>query len=162
MNKIFCVCRLIQEEKESTEQRAEELESRVGSGSLEALAGRWLSEPRSPSHSGPTTPTTLTNTPSDLHTHHTVSLGGLLSCWGRSLEYKPLPTSLCGPSPFYVAHPLYAIVIVMPIYRQIVMFMDYGSINFCLYMVMLSVESPPIQTTDFVTMKCRQKAVLMC
>ncbi|KAL8575044.1 Liprin-alpha-1 [Nucella lapillus] len=35
--------RLIQEEKESTEQRADELESRVGSTSLDAIASHWRS-----------------------------------------------------------------------------------------------------------------------
>lgn len=38
----FALCRLIQEEKETTEQRAEEIESRVGSGSLDNL-GRFRS-----------------------------------------------------------------------------------------------------------------------
>lgn len=43
MQRAVCVdCRLIQEEKESTEQRAEEIESRVGSGSLDNL-GRFRS-----------------------------------------------------------------------------------------------------------------------
>lgn len=36
---VICICRLIQEEKETTEQRAEELESRVGSHTnLDALS----------------------------------------------------------------------------------------------------------------------------
>ncbi len=51
--------RLIQEEKETTEQRAEELESRVGSGSLDAM--RWHAERSfersSPPMSGRSTPT---------------------------------------------------------------------------------------------------------
>lgn len=38
---VHISARLIQEEKETTEQRAEELESRVGSGSLDAMAARW-------------------------------------------------------------------------------------------------------------------------
>ncbi|XP_064602423.1 liprin-alpha-1-like isoform X2 [Liolophura sinensis] len=51
--------RLIQEEKESTEQRAEAIESRVGSGSLDAIATRWRSgyERSSPPLSGRSTPT---------------------------------------------------------------------------------------------------------
>ncbi|WAR01620.1 LIPA1-like protein [Mya arenaria] len=54
--------RLIQEEKETTEQRAEELESRVGSGSLEALAGRW---PPSPIRSHPPSPNESSGLPLD-------------------------------------------------------------------------------------------------
>ena len=54
-------CRLIQEEKETTEQRAEELESRVGSGSLDTMATRWRTdrsfERASPPMSGRSTPT---------------------------------------------------------------------------------------------------------
>ena len=53
--------RLIQEEKETTEQRAEELESRVGSGTLDAVSGRWQRERSfersSPPLSGRSTPT---------------------------------------------------------------------------------------------------------
>ncbi|XP_051823525.1 liprin-alpha-1 isoform X7 [Antechinus flavipes] len=44
--------RLIQEEKENTEQRAEEIESRVGSGSLDNL-GRFRSLSSLPPHPGP-------------------------------------------------------------------------------------------------------------
>lgn len=44
----FCF-RLIQEEKENTEQRAEEIESRVGSGSLDSL-GRFRSMSSIPPH----------------------------------------------------------------------------------------------------------------
>ncbi|KAK2182025.1 hypothetical protein NP493_371g02019 [Ridgeia piscesae] len=56
--------RLIQEEKETTEQRAEELESRVGSGTVDAMAARWQTMPEqsfersaSPTISGRSTPT---------------------------------------------------------------------------------------------------------
>ncbi|KAI0217788.1 Liprin-alpha-1 [Lamellibrachia satsuma] len=56
--------RLIQEEKETTEQRAEELESRVGSGTVDAMAARWQTVPEqsfersaSPTISGRSTPT---------------------------------------------------------------------------------------------------------
>ncbi|CAH1786824.1 unnamed protein product [Owenia fusiformis] len=54
--------RLIQEEKETTEQRAEELESRVGSGSLDTMASRWhyggsFERSSSPPVSGRSTPT---------------------------------------------------------------------------------------------------------
>lgn len=64
-------CRLIQEEKESTEQRAEELESRVGSGSLDAIASRWRT---SPPLSGSSTPTPRTILSRDyLQKYHTVS-----------------------------------------------------------------------------------------
>ncbi|KAM4722515.1 liprin-alpha-1 [Rhinophrynus dorsalis] len=45
--------RLIQEEKETTEQRAEEIESRVGSGSLDNL-GRFRSITSIPPYTGPT------------------------------------------------------------------------------------------------------------
>ena len=38
---LFLLFRLIQEEKESTEQRADELEIRVGSGSLAGGSGGW-------------------------------------------------------------------------------------------------------------------------
>lgn len=66
--------RLIQEEKESTEQRAEELESRVGSGSLDAIASRWRT---SPPLSGSSTPTPRTILSRDyLQKYHTVSPGG--------------------------------------------------------------------------------------
>ena len=41
------VCRLIQEEKDSTEQRAEELENQV-SGGIDAFSNRWQSECLSP------------------------------------------------------------------------------------------------------------------
>ena len=47
----LCLLRLIQEEKETTEQRAEELESRVGSGNLE-LDNRIIM----PADNGPRTP----------------------------------------------------------------------------------------------------------
>lgn len=68
--------RLIQEEKESTEQRAEELESRVGSGSLEALSGRWFPD-RSPTHSAPSSPTShFTTAP---HAGHQQRKPGLTS-----------------------------------------------------------------------------------
>ena len=75
--------RLIQEEKESTEQRAEELESRVGSGSLDP--SRWGTADRSfdrssPPLSGRSTPTptrpsyqTRDNYSSSLNKYHTVS-----------------------------------------------------------------------------------------
>ena len=74
--------RLIQEEKETTEQRAEELESRVGSHTnLEAMAGRTWQRDRSferssPPVSGRSTPTPrgYATAPRDfLHKYHTVS-----------------------------------------------------------------------------------------
>ena len=75
--------RLIQEEKETTEQRAEELESRVGSHTnLEAMsAGRGWQRDRSferssPPVSGRSTPTPrgYATAPRDfLHKYHTVS-----------------------------------------------------------------------------------------
>ncbi|KAK3102611.1 hypothetical protein FSP39_012641 [Pinctada imbricata] len=46
--------RLIQEEKETTEQRAEELESRVGSGSLDTIVNRWRTSPPLSERSSPT------------------------------------------------------------------------------------------------------------
>ncbi|KAL5006308.1 hypothetical protein ScPMuIL_015114 [Solemya velum] len=49
--------RLIQEEKETTEQRAEELESRVGSGSLDVTATAWQTDRLSPPLSEQSTPT---------------------------------------------------------------------------------------------------------
>ncbi|XP_063398282.1 liprin-alpha-1-like isoform X4 [Mytilus trossulus] len=65
--------RLIQEEKESTEQRAEELESRVGSGSLDAIASRWRT---SPPLSGSSTPTPRTILSRDyLQKYHTAPAG---------------------------------------------------------------------------------------
>lgn len=52
--------RLIQEEKETTEQRAEELESRVGSQTLDPMASHWRMEKsferNSPPLSGRSTP----------------------------------------------------------------------------------------------------------
>ena len=58
---LFLMCRLIQEEKETTEQRAEELESRFGSGNLDNMANRWRVERSfersSPPMSGRSTPT---------------------------------------------------------------------------------------------------------
>lgn len=70
--------RLIQEEKESTEQRAEELESRVGSGSLDAIANRWRSgyERSSPPLSGRSTPTPRSYQSRDyLQKYHTAPAG---------------------------------------------------------------------------------------
>ncbi|XP_071100365.1 liprin-alpha-1-like isoform X2 [Haliotis cracherodii] len=71
--------RLIQEEKESTEQRAEELESRVGSGSLDAIAAtRWPQgyERSSPPLSGRSTPTPRTYQSRDiLQKYHTAPAG---------------------------------------------------------------------------------------
>merc|ERR1712142_514817 len=52
--------RLIQEEKETTEQRAEEIESRAGSGTLDNMSQRWRErsfERNSPPLSGRSTPT---------------------------------------------------------------------------------------------------------
>ena len=76
-------CRLIQEEKQTTEQRAEELESRVGSGNLDAMAIRWRTERSiersSPPVSGRSTPTPHTyNMPprdTSLQKYNTVSHG---------------------------------------------------------------------------------------
>ena len=65
--------RLIQEEKQSTEARAEELESRVGSLEHMNLLARGRSERQSPpSLSGRSTP----NSPNRdyLHKYHTVSI----------------------------------------------------------------------------------------
>lgn len=83
---IVCMlcCRLIQEEKESTEQRADELESRVGSGSLDAIASRWRGgyERTSPPLSGRSTPTPRSSQSRDLlHKYHTVSLPMLALEW---------------------------------------------------------------------------------
>ena len=77
----FCAFdRLIQEEKETTEQRAEELESRVGSGNLDSMSPRWRSgssfERNSPPLSGHSTPTprSYQSMPRDfLQKYHTVS-----------------------------------------------------------------------------------------
>ncbi|KAK7479389.1 hypothetical protein BaRGS_00029381 [Batillaria attramentaria] len=72
--------RLIQEEKESTEQRADELESRVGSGSLDAIASRWRGgggyERTSPPLSGRSTPTPRSSQSRDmLQKYHTAPAG---------------------------------------------------------------------------------------
>ncbi|XP_021358460.1 liprin-alpha-1-like isoform X2 [Mizuhopecten yessoensis] len=65
--------RLIQEEKDSTEQRAEELESRVGSGSLDTITNRWRT---SPPLSGSSTPTPHTYQSRDyLQKYHTAPAG---------------------------------------------------------------------------------------
>lgn len=69
---LFCENRLIQEEKQSTEARAEELESRVGSLEHMNLLARGRSlERQSPPLSGRSTP----NSPNRdyLHKYHTVS-----------------------------------------------------------------------------------------
>lgn len=72
------VCRLIQEEKQSTEARAEELESRVGS--LEHMnllvRGRSFERPsQSPPASGRSTPRSHHSPQRDyLHKYHTVSI----------------------------------------------------------------------------------------
>ncbi|KAK6191456.1 hypothetical protein SNE40_003142 [Patella caerulea] len=68
--------RLIQEEKESTEQRAEELESRVGSGSLDAIANRWRYD-RSPPLSGQSTPTPRTYQSRDLLQKYATAPAGM-------------------------------------------------------------------------------------
>ena len=76
---VYWSCRLIQEEKETTEQRAEELENRVGSGSLDAM--RWRNERSfersSPPMSGRSTPTPRPsyagNRPDYLQKYNTVS-----------------------------------------------------------------------------------------
>ena len=78
---------MIQEEKETTEQRAEELESRVGSGNLDSLAIRWHGgggsfERNSPPCSGRSTPTPRTYQSSArdyLQKYHTVSLAASLT-----------------------------------------------------------------------------------
>ena len=85
---IYDLCRLIQEEKETTEQRAEELESRVGSGSLDAMAQRWRAERSfersSPPMSGRSTPTPRpsyqSRDQSYLHKYHTVSESVSAAC----------------------------------------------------------------------------------
>ncbi len=111
---VFVVHRLIQEEKETTEQRAEELESRVGSHTnLEAMAGGpsaraaagWQRdrsfERTSPPVSGRSTPTPITprgyaTAPRDfLHKYNTVS-----DMWGPGACAQPtkhLPA--CLPQP---------------------------------------------------------------
>lgn len=81
----MCVCfRLIQEEKESTEQRADELESRVGSGSLDAIASRWRGgyERSSPPLSGRSTPTPRSSQSRDiLQKYNTVSVSVVTFSW---------------------------------------------------------------------------------
>ena len=78
---VFDVGRLIQEEKETTEQRAEELESRVGSSTLD-LGMRWQQQQQqrsferanSPPMSGRSTPTPRTHQTRDyLPKYQTVS-----------------------------------------------------------------------------------------
>lgn len=76
--------RLIQEEKESTEQRADELEIRVGSGSLDTLPGRWRGYERSASppasgRSTPTHPRSSYQSRDSLQKYHTVSAGMIWS-----------------------------------------------------------------------------------
>jgi hypothetical protein len=71
-NSSKTICRLIQEEKQSTEARAEELESRVGSIEHMNLLARGRPNDRpSPPMSGRSTP----NSPNRdyLHKYHTVS-----------------------------------------------------------------------------------------
>ncbi|XP_078334430.1 liprin-alpha-1-like isoform X6 [Crassostrea virginica] len=65
--------RLIQEEKETTEQRAEELESRVGSGSLDTIANRWRTSPPLSERATPTTRTLQTR--DYLQKYHTAPAG---------------------------------------------------------------------------------------
>ncbi|XP_076450624.1 liprin-alpha-1-like isoform X4 [Babylonia areolata] len=74
--------RLIQEEKESTEQRADELESRVGSTSLDAIATHWRGalDRVSPPASGRSTPTPRVSQSGDwLHKYHTAPAGMTMS-----------------------------------------------------------------------------------
>lgn len=69
---LFLIRRLIQEEKQSTEARAEELESRVGSlEHMNLLTRGRPNERQSPPMSGRSTP----NSPNRdyLHKYHTVS-----------------------------------------------------------------------------------------
>lgn len=74
--------RLIQEEKQNTEARAEELESRVGSMEHMNLLSRGRSlERQSPPVSGRSTPKSHHSPQRDyLHKYHTVSGRFLLSC----------------------------------------------------------------------------------
>ncbi|XP_062585958.1 liprin-alpha-1-like isoform X1 [Saccostrea cucullata] len=65
--------RLIQEEKETTEQRAEELESRVGSGSLDTIANRWRTSPPLSERATPTTRSLQTR--DYLQKYHTAPAG---------------------------------------------------------------------------------------
>ncbi|XP_025084755.1 liprin-alpha-1-like isoform X3 [Pomacea canaliculata] len=71
--------RLIQEEKESTEQRADELESRVGSGSLDAIASRWRGgyERSSPPLSGRSTPTPRSSQSRDILQKYNTAPAGM-------------------------------------------------------------------------------------
>lgn len=72
---LFLLSRLIQEEKQSTEARAEELESRVGSLEHMNLLSRGRSFERgSPPVSGRSTPKSHHSPSRDyLHKYHTVS-----------------------------------------------------------------------------------------
>lgn len=86
------ICRLIQEEKQSTEARAEELESRVGSLEHMNLLARGRSMDRqSPPLSGSSTP----NSPNRdyLQKYHTVCKTGLC-CFAQCFCW-PVPFLLC-------------------------------------------------------------------
>lgn len=77
---------MIQEEKQSTEARAEELESRVGSLEHMNLLARGRPDRQSPpSMSGRSTP----NSPNRdyLHKYHTVSKYMMISSFSLSLNY---------------------------------------------------------------------------
>ncbi|CAG5131518.1 unnamed protein product, partial [Candidula unifasciata] len=89
--------RLIQEEKESTEQRADELEIRVGSGSLDTLPGRWRGYERSasPPASGCSTPTHPPSYQSrdSLQKYHTAPAGMTAQMYTYSSSSPQLATA---------------------------------------------------------------------
>lgn len=125
---------MIQEEKESTEQRAEAIESRVGSGSLDAIATRWRSgyERSSPPLSGRSTPTPRSYQSRDyLQKYHTVSqclrmAGGLaVACDMNSHDHCLCTPQFCNVySPILLCSPPQFIIIII---TTIFYYLDYGS-----------------------------------
>ncbi|XP_013085125.2 liprin-alpha-1-like isoform X1 [Biomphalaria glabrata] len=90
--------RLIQEEKESTEQRADELEIRVGSGSLDTLPGRWRGYERSASppasgRSTPTHPRSSYQSRDSLQKYHTAPAGMTAQMYTYSSSSPQLATA---------------------------------------------------------------------
>ncbi|XP_012935306.1 liprin-alpha-1 [Aplysia californica] len=91
--------RLIQEEKESTEQRADELEIRVGSGSLDTLPGRWRggyersASPPASGRSTPTHPRSSYQSRDSLQKYHTAPAGMTAQLYTYSSSSPQLATA---------------------------------------------------------------------
>lgn len=73
---VIIFCRLLQEEKDSAEMKAQEIESQVGSQRLDTMGDRWRSlDQPSPPISGRSTPT-RPNSIGNTNKYNTVSVSG--------------------------------------------------------------------------------------